>query len=318
MGVFFALLAAVAGLRGASSVESFDYPDGATVVGQTGGTGWVGPWTAPSGPGTILIESGSLTYPGIVSSGGKMHLTGVAGSTVSVTSFRTNAAPLTNGTHYLRFMAQNLNGSYRYFGVALLNGSTEMMLVGQGSGHGSWTANRITNAPNNTNILISAVASTSPALLVLKLELRDGLERVTFWVNPDLSQPENPATAVGGGAFETDRDFGQITRIRIGGGGYSATAGGETTEHYLDEIRLDTVSPFTLPPPPLTWSGSAGSLRLSWPENYLGWILQAQTNGLAKGISANWTDLEGANLVITTNIPIQPGNPAMFFRLRQP
>ena len=99
--------------------------------------------------------------------------------------------------------------------------------------------------------MVSTVDSSALALLVLKLELFDvdavntnGVERMTLWVNPDLSQPENLATAVNGTNYVTDRDFVQIDRVRIGGGGYSATAGGDPTEHYLDEIVISSVSPF--------------------------------------------------------------------------
>lgn len=47
----------------ATSGESFDYPDGSAVGGQSGGSGWTGAWTAQTGNGTIVTANGSLSYP---------------------------------------------------------------------------------------------------------------------------------------------------------------------------------------------------------------------------------------------------------------
>lgn len=59
-------------------------------------------------------------------------------------------------------------------------------------------------------------------------------------------------------------------------------------------------------------------LSLNWPATHLGWTLQAQTNTLNVGLTTNgWVDVPGTASVITTNLPIVPGNPAVFYRLRQ-
>lgn len=242
----------------ATSQEGFDYSPGSEVAGQAGGIGWAAAWTAKNGNGTLINDAGSLTYPGIVSTGGKMSFTGVGGGTgTSTNTFRILAAPLTEGTtHYIHILAQNLNEGRRFFGVAFFDGSTERILLGQASTSPNWTINHVDGFPATNNTLDSTVDSSAPALLVLKLELLSGVERVTFWVNPDLSVPENVATAVGGTAYMTDNDFGQVTRIRIGGGGYSATLGGDPTDHYLDEISITTGSPFA--DPYTYWIGGFG------------------------------------------------------------
>jgi hypothetical protein len=54
-------------------------------------------------------------------------------------------------------------------------------------------------------------------------------------------------------------------------------------------------------------------LSLSWPTN-LGWILQSETNLLNNA----WSDVGGSDSLTSTNIPINPANPTMFFRLRHP
>jgi len=194
------------------------------------------------------------------------------------------------------------------------------MLLGQGSTFTTWTMNRVVITNDlATNSVVSTIDSSALALLVLKLELFEvdavnlnGVERMTLWVNPDLSQPENLAAAVNGTNYVTDRDFGQITRVRIGGGGYSATAGGDPTEHYLDEIVISSVSPFA---PNLSYSVAGGEITLSWPPEHLGWILQSQTGALNGG---NWVDVLNSDLVTSMSLPINPANPTEFFRLRPP
>jgi autotransporter-associated beta strand protein len=60
-------------------------------------------------------------------------------------------------------------------------------------------------------------------------------------------------------------------------------------------------------------SVSSSTLSLSWPTN-LGWILQSETNLLNNA----WSDVGGSDSLTSTNIPINPANPTMFFRLRHP
>lgn len=63
---------------------------------------------------------------------------------------------------------------------------------------------------------------------------------------------------------------------------------------------------------------SGNVLTLSWPAEHLGWRLQVQTNSLLVGLGTNWSVLPGCELVTSTNIPIHPGNRAIFYRLVYP
>jgi hypothetical protein len=65
-------------------------------------------------------------------------------------------------------------------------------------------------------------------------------------------------------------------------------------------------------------TGSGGMLKLAWPADYLGWILQAQTNRLDTGLSTNWVDVPGSSAITQTNISVDSAKPLMFFRLRSP
>jgi autotransporter-associated beta strand protein len=74
-------------------------------------------------------------------------------------------------------------------------------------------------------------------------------------------------------------------------------------------ISSDSSIPST--PTNLLSSVSGGSMNLRWPSNYLGWSLQVQTNNLG----TNWVTLPGSQGVTATNIPIDPANGAVFYRL---
>jgi hypothetical protein len=93
-------------------------------------------------------------------------------------------------------------------------------------------------------------------------------------------------------------------------------------------IGLEYVQPFDLETPPgvldpytadyptnITASVNGKTLTIAWPDDHIGWILQAQTNGLSTG---QWFDLPGTGTASSAAITINPANPAIFYRLRWP
>jgi autotransporter-associated beta strand protein len=71
-------------------------------------------------------------------------------------------------------------------------------------------------------------------------------------------------------------------------------------------------------PTNITSSFGGGTLSLSWPATHLGWFLQQQTNSRAIGLSSNWTDITGSDVMTSTNIAVNPAAPTVFYRLRHP
>jgi hypothetical protein len=70
-----------------------------------------------------------------------------------------------------------------------------------------------------------------------------------------------------------------------------------------------------VPAPTLTSVTSGNGLQLSWPANYTGWTLQAQTNAPDTGISSGWNNVPGStgtNQFFTTFNPTSGG---VLFRL---
>jgi hypothetical protein len=71
-------------------------------------------------------------------------------------------------------------------------------------------------------------------------------------------------------------------------------------------------------PTNLTYATSGNTLTLSWPSSHLGWTLQAQTNSLHTGLDTTWFSLPGSTSTNQVQIPVNPANPAVFYRLSFP
>ncbi len=122
-------------------------------------------------------------------------------------------------------------------------------------------------------------------------------------------------------------------QLHVPGGGYSATnldvdfttftnlmseaIGLEYVKQpFADEVQPIVQDPYAADNPTnVTVSVSGNTLTIAWPANHLGWILQAQTNGLS---ASQWFDLPGSSDVNLVEIPINLANPAVFYRLARP
>lgn len=225
-----------------TAVEHFDYGDGMNIEGQTGGTGWTGGWSSDS-DGTFTASTPGLSYPGVDASG---NLAVIAPGSATSTYYRDLSATLSDGDIvYVGFLGQKTvaDDDTRYFGVALFEGSSEKILVGQGSGFANWTVNKLNSVYSlPTETLESATSSQDEAYVLARIDLRPGVETVTYWVNPDFSKSELENTAVGGTSYVTEADYGTVSRVRVGGGGTSTSQAAST--HLLDELLITTDSPF--------------------------------------------------------------------------
>jgi len=73
---------------------------------------------------------------------------------------------------------------------------------------------------------------------------------------------------------------------------------------------------FNFMPAPIITSVASGNLmRLSWPANYTGWTLQAQTNAPSVGIGANWGIVSGSTATNQVSVPVDNTIGSTFFRL---
>ena len=235
--------------------ENFDYTDGVISTNHNGGTGWAAAYRSYDGgdgvtESKIDIASGQLYYDNATTNSG----------TTSI--YRDIATPFSSGTVYASVRMEDLNDDQRYWGIKLYSGGTEKMLIGQGSGRENWTIDGVTTNSVDETVIESSVDSNASTLLLVKLELGAYLgthDLITFWVNPDLSSGEDVGTSVGGTSY-IGVSPGELTTIRVIGGGYSSTYG--VPEFNIDDIRISDVTPFALQDPAtiVSWSTVSDSV----------------------------------------------------------
>jgi hypothetical protein len=112
-----------------------------------------------------------------------------------------------------------------------------------------------------------------------------------------------------------------ITSGGITGTLNSADLGGSLGAAFNGALQItgnDLELVVSVPPAPatLTNSLSGPQLSLAWPAGQ-GWRLQQQTNALSVGLSTNWVDVTDSS-VSSTNITVDPAQPATFYRLAFP
>ncbi len=66
----------------------------------------------------------------------------------------------------------------------------------------------------------------------------------------------------------------------------------------------------------LTSTVTGAALKLAWPADQIGWNLQVQTNALSKGVGTNWFIVPNSATTNAVALPLNPTNPAVFFRLK--
>jgi hypothetical protein len=99
---------------------------------------------------------------------------------------------------------------------------------------------------------------------------------------------------------------------------YNSTTG---APYLFGTGSLQVGVPIANNPANITYSVSGSTLSLSWPEDHLGWILQAQTNSLSVGLvpaAGAWFDVPGSSSSTNAIITINRLNPTVFYRLRHP
>jgi hypothetical protein len=91
-------------------------------------------------------------------------------------------------------------------------------------------------------------------------------------------------------------------------------AGGEST----NSLEVTAVPLPSNQPTNIVWQAAGGQMQLSWPQDHLGWRLQAQTNPPDQGLGTDWFDVAGSQLTNEIFVPIEPGNGNVFLRLIYP
>ena len=63
---------------------------------------------------------------------------------------------------------------------------------------------------------------------------------------------------------------------------------------------------------------AGNQIELTWPQDHLGWFLEAQTNNPIPGLGTNWAVISNSQLTNQCHIMLDPANGSVFFRLVYP
>ena len=127
------------------------------------------------------------------------------------------------------------------------------------------------------------------------------------------------AVNLGSGALAVGDRFRLFSKPILNGGALSITSSGLVwTNRLAVDGSIEVISTVSATPTNLIATMVGGNLNLTWPANHIGWRLEVQTNALSTGLNTNWFTWPGSTASNTVVIPVNPANPAFFFRLAYP
>ncbi len=243
-----------------------------------------------------LQQSGGLGVYTL--SGGSIYI-GAGGITTGTGNYAVNLGGGTVGAYASWSSPLNMSLTGSNGPVTFDTAANTITLSGTLSGSGG-----LTKAGSGTLILsggASYMGNTTVKAGILELNLAGS--------NPSAFYLANGASLnlTSGGTYAVGALYTNNVALRDGVYTSSNLPGFITGTNALQVMSLD-----------IGYSLSGSNLTLSWPTAYLGWTLQEQTNSLNVGLNANWVDLAGSANVTTTNLPVNPANPTVFFRLIPP
>lgn len=218
--------------------EGFNYASGTNLNGSNGGTGWANAWSEPSfGTGNPddnvpeTIQTGSLTFSGLVTSGNRV----VTGGRFSYDIRNLGTALGTTGTtRYASFLIRRdtagsdpTNNGPDYGGLVFGDEHNPTSLFVGKPGGGTVANFAMENGDGN-----GQVASTRPetlgatALLVVRFDFAAGNDTFRMYVNPAPGSAE-PSVA---DATKNNLDLGSFVGVSISTGAAATWS--------VDEIRL--------------------------------------------------------------------------------
>ncbi|MBN8248404.1 MAG: hypothetical protein J0L84_13300, partial [Verrucomicrobia bacterium] len=214
----FELLVGPTPPEGLLAHDPFDYQPRATAIaGKAGGQGFAGGWVAGI-PGTLsgggmVAGSSNLVHAGLSITGVRMRTSGPGAQAIQ----RPLTFPLGDeGT--VRYVSLLLRPDTQvtttaYFGLLLLGDQAVNLFAGKPGG-GQSLRYVIEDAGGARQVASgSPVVRDATSLLVLKLEFRDGPDRVSLYVNPPLTGTEPGAAD----AVKQDLDLGAVSAVALNG-----------------------------------------------------------------------------------------------------
>jgi hypothetical protein len=210
--------------------DGFDYPDGSSLLGQTGGSGFSTPWESAGYGGW----TGACT--------GMPHLRvwqlmqGQNGSTRSSSggAQRSFSSPIpgTPGTSvWVSFLARQTGPtSASWLGIKLPSsgpGSDPFLFLGKPFGQANWGCDN----GRSGGIRSSTDAAVGEVRLVARIDFHAGADDVTLWVNPALASPPDASTAAL--SLPAYGNFADLRKVLIETGSITGTV-----SNVIDELSI--------------------------------------------------------------------------------
>jgi autotransporter-associated beta strand protein len=257
---------------------------------------------------SFQIHSDTAIPMPVVLSGGVWDLNGWNENVdqLSITSGGTlrNGAPTSTSTlTTISGYTAMLSGANCQFDVAAVDGVLNFNGILGGSGSLVKTGLGLLNL--NSNNTYTGNTTVSGGILSLVFPCLANASTVTVATNAMLQlnfAATNPVTAL------------VLNGTNQPAGIYNATT---DPTYFAGTGSLQVGSSVPTSPTNITFSVSGSTLSLSWPSNYIGWILQ--TNVINVGVSNDWYNVPGSET--NTQLTFPMNNPAIsneFFRLRLP
>jgi autotransporter-associated beta strand protein/T5SS/PEP-CTERM-associated repeat protein len=103
----------------------------------------------------------------------------------------------------------------------------------------------------------------------------------------------------------------------------SMTPGQEVVWNTSNLAQNGTITVSSVSSKPVTGTNivavvTGGKIDISWPSDYTGWALQAQTNGLSVGLGNNWTEVPNSTTTNRVILDVDKTKGAVFFRMVSP
>lgn len=289
------------------------------IIGGTNNLTFTGPFTLNGNDGattyvnrTLQVNNTALTtFAGQISGAG-CGLIKTGSGTLALTGNNTYDGPTTNSAGTL-IVNGTLAGPVTVAsgatlaGTGTINGPTTVLAGGAiapGTSIGTLTINNNLALAGNLTVEVNRAGLASDKIVVSGTLANTGTGTITV---TNLGAP----LAVGD-------TFALFNKAVTGGSALTITGGGVTVwENRLEidgTIRVQLLLPTT--PTNLSYSVAGNNLTLSWPANYLGWILQSNAVGIAS--SASWFPIaETANATQYT-LALDPAKANVFYRLVLP
>lgn len=254
-----------------------------------------------TGSGTVTVNAGTLTlsgtntYTGTTVSNGTLMVNGslAAGGAVTVAG-GTLAGGGTIGSPVTVQAGGTISPGTNTNSIGTLTINSNLTLLGN-------LLMKVdkTQSPSSDVVAVTGAITNLGTATVIVTNLNNGVPLAVG----DTFYPFGGQTVVGGEAMV-------ITPVPGTGLAWQ--------NHLAVDGSIAVVSSVATNPTDLTCTVSGGTLHLSWPANYLGWHLQEQTNLLSIGLSTNWVTIPGSDTITSTNIPINPAIPTVFYRMVYP